>query len=214
MNSIKNILLSLTVIMLISSCHKELINSDPDGYYTDTRDSAEYPYAKIGEQTWMMRNMAYETAQGSYIYKNDEQFLADYGRLYIFDEAVRVCPAGWHLPSDKEWKTLEVFLGMDIHAADSVDWRHSGEVGIALKNSAGWYSGGNGNNVSRFSALPGGFRTVNGEFFVFGDVATYWSSTYSSESHAWGRAMVYYETGVYRWRYDKLEAYSVRCLMD
>ena len=208
----RNLVFFLSVIMLGLSCSRELVDIEPDGYFADPRDSIVYPFAEIGSQTWMIRNLSYESSQGSYIYDNDERFLNDYGRLYTYDAAARACPDGWKLPTDKDWKDLEIFLGMDIISADSVDWRHSGEVALAIKNKSGWWSGGNGSNTSRFSALPGGFRTVGGAFEIFGDLATYWTSTYASESHAWGRALMYYEVGVYRWEYDKMEAFSVRCI--
>lgn len=55
-----------------------------------------------------------------------------YGALYTWAAAVRgpegsdiipsgiqgVCPVGWSLPSDTEWKQLEIFLGMTPEEAD------------------------------------------------------------------------------------------------
>lgn len=203
-----------SIFLLLTSCGKELIETEPDGYLTDIRDGQQYPYVEIGSQLWMMKNLAYETPEGSWIYNNDEKFVPDYGLLYNWDAAAKACPDGWHLPSDFDWKVLEIYIGMNIHSADSVEWRRSGNIGIPLKNKSGWYSGGNGNNESKFSALPAGFRASDKRFFSFGDIANYWSSSYSSETHAWGRAMIYYETGVYRWRYDKQEAQSVRCVKN
>jgi len=55
---------------------------------------------------------------------------------------------------------------------------------------------------------------VGEQFASKGDIANYWSDTYASENQAWGRAMIYYEAGVYRWKYDKKTAFSVRCLRD
>lgn len=209
----KNIILFL-IILLLASCGKELIETEPDGYLLDVRDGQEYPYVVIGTQTWMMKNMAYDTPEGCWVYNGNEKLIPDYGRLYNFDAAKKVCPDTWHLPTDLDWKVLEMFLGMDPHSADSLEWRRSANVALALKNPTGWYSGGNGNNISKFTALPAGFRTAEGRFFYQGDIANYWTSSYSSETLAWGRAMIYYETGVYRWKYDKLEAYSVRCIKD
>lgn len=208
------ILYLLLLSLLFSFCKRELVDTVPDGIFTDPRDSVEYPYVSIGTQTWMMKNMAYATLKGSWVYEANEDLIPDYGRLYDFDAAAKACPKGWHLPNDGEWKTLEIYLGMDPVSADSVGWRRSGDVALPLKHSAGWYSGGNGNNTSRFTALPGGFRTASGIFFSFGDIANYWTASYTSESHAWGRALIEYETGVYRWRYEKAEALSVRCIKD
>ncbi|MCK5821836.1 MAG: hypothetical protein KAH17_08115 [Bacteroidales bacterium] len=201
-------------VFLFTNCIKELVETEPDGVFTDARDDQEYPYVVIGNQTWMMKNLAYAADKGSWVYDEKDKFIPDYGRLYNFDAAVKACPKGWHLPSDSDWKNLEMYLGMDPHSADSVDWRRSGDVAIPIKNTAGWYSGGNGNNDSKFTALPGGFRTPGGVFFFMGDVANYWTSSYTSETHAWGRAMMYYESGVYRFKYDKQEAFSVRCLKN
>ena len=213
MRTIIYLILTANLIFL-ASCSKELIDTEPDGYFTDPRDGQEYPFVDIGAQTWMMKNLAYDSDDGSWVYDGNEKLIPDYGRLYNFDVAVNVCPDGWHLPTDLEWKILEIYLGMDPHAADSVDWRRSGDVAIPLKNEAGWYSGGNGNNNSKFTALPGGFRTTGGTFVTMGDIANYWTTSYTSETHAWGRAMIYYESGVYRFRYDKQEAFSVRCLKN
>jgi len=199
-------------IYLLANCSRELVETEPDGVFTDARDGQEYPFVEIGSQTWMMKNLAYDSGEGSWAYDGKDKFISDYGRLYNFYTAVKVCPEGWHLPSDSDWKIMEMYLGMDPHSADSVDWRHSGDVAIPIKNTSGWYSGGNGNNDSRFTALPGGFRTPGGNFFYMGDISNYWTSSYTSETHAWGRAMIYYESGVYRWKYDKQEAFSVRCL--
>lgn len=201
-------------ILLLVNCSKELVDTEPDGILTDTRDGQEYPYVEIGSQTWMMKNMAYDAGNGSWVYDEKDKFIPDYGRLYSFDVAVKACPDGWHLPSDLDWKILEIYQGMDVHSADSVDWRRSGDVAIPLKNTVGWYSGGNGNNNSKFTALPGGFRSSGGVFLFMGDIANYWTSSYTSEDLAWGRAMIYYESGVYRFRYDKQEAFSVRCLKN
>ncbi len=206
-------LLLLILVIILSGCTKEPLVIEGDGVFTDLRDGEEYPYAKIGQQTWMIRNLNY-ISEDSWWYDDDEDIGSDFGRLYNWQAAVKACPDGWHLPSDKEWKVLEIELGMDAHSADSVDWRRSGSIAISLKHTAGWFSGGTGTNDSRFTALPGGFRSAGKQFVYKGDIANYWTGTYASETHAWGRGMIYYEAGVYRWRYDKEEGFSVRCLRD
>ena len=200
-------------LLLIGGCAKTPLVIEGDGVFTDPRDGAEYPYADIGNQTWMIRNLNY-VSEDSWWYNDDESLGADFGRLYTWPAAVKACPDGWHLPTDLEWKHLEIELGMDIYAADSLGWRQSGSVAIPLKHTAGWFSGGTGTNDSRFTALPGGFRSVGEQFASKGDIANYWSGTYASETHAWGRAMIYYQAGVYRWKYDKKTAFSVRCLRN
>ena len=38
-------------------------------------------------------------------------------------EVQGACPTGWHLPSDDEWKQLEMHLGMSQSEADVTGWR-------------------------------------------------------------------------------------------
>ena len=47
-----------------------------------------------------------------------------YGRLYTWEEAMQAgdLVAGWHLPTDEEWKTLEKHLGMSAADADKLGW--------------------------------------------------------------------------------------------
>ena len=56
------------------------------------------------------------------IYNNDASNLADYGRLYNWyavDDARGLCPSGWHVPTDGEYMTLEMALGMSESEANS-----------------------------------------------------------------------------------------------
>jgi hypothetical protein len=52
--------------------------------------------------------------------------LADYGRLYNWyavDDACGLCPSGWHVPTDWEFMTLEMELGMSESEANETGWR-------------------------------------------------------------------------------------------
>ena len=76
----------------------------------DPRDGKKYKTVKIGNQTWMAENLNYEIAD-SYCYNNDTSNCDKYGRLYTRDAALKACPAGWHLPSMDEFKTLIETVG-------------------------------------------------------------------------------------------------------
>jgi len=85
------------------------------------------------------------------------------------------CPAGWHLPSDGEWRELEAFLG----GRERVDYQGVSILGITekLKSSSGWDAdSGNGNNSSRFNILPAG-RMSSEEFSRIGWSSRFWTST-------------------------------------
>ena len=74
--------------------------------FTDSRDGKTYKTVKIGNQTWMAENLNFTTAEGSWCYDDDTVNCNKYGRLYSWETARDVCPAGWHLPSKAEFETL------------------------------------------------------------------------------------------------------------
>jgi uncharacterized protein (TIGR02145 family) len=124
-----------------------------------------------------------------------------------------VCPAGWHMPGDEEWKTLEMALGMSQYDADTVYLRGSGEVGKKLKSSLGWINDGNGSNFSGFTALPGGYRNTHGDFRSIDNYALYWTATLS-DTLAYYRSLNFNDNGVYRIPTLKSHGFSVRCVRD
>ena len=110
---------------------------------TDKRDGKTYKTVKIGTQEWMAENLAYKPSSGNYwAYDDDNSNVAKYGYLYDWETAKKVCPSGWHLPSDEEWTTLTDYLGGEDVA------------GTKMKSTSGWKEDGNGTNESGFSALP------------------------------------------------------------
>ncbi|UCH13414.1 MAG: hypothetical protein JSV22_09890 [Bacteroidales bacterium] len=124
-----------------------------------------------------------------------------------------ICPTGWHVSSDSEWKEMEMFLGMNQAEADATDWRGIDE-GTELKTTVGWNSGGNGTNLSGFSALPAGFRHWDGNFGSLGVGALFWTCTEFDSQNVWGRLLLFNYENVFR-NYDyKDRGLSVRCVKD
>jgi uncharacterized protein (TIGR02145 family) len=205
----------LAMLAGVQSCNKIEPVTDFDGTFIDPRDSTEYPYVTIGTQTWMAENLKIrlKDTSGAWCYNAAEGNCDTYGRLYTWDKAMIACPAGWHLPSDADWKLLEIAAGMSAPDADSLGWRNTGNAGIGLKARKGWNSGGNGENIVRFSAIPSGIYERESYSFI-GDIASFWTSSYTDESHAVGRALVYHAEGVYRWKYTKSSGFSVRCIRN
>ncbi|MCX6269022.1 MAG: hypothetical protein NTW16_17000 [Bacteroidetes bacterium] len=124
-----------------------------------------------------------------------------------------VCPSGWHMPLDDEWKTLEQALGMNQEDADTLYWRDSGEVGKKLKSSTGWADGGNGMNTSGFTALPGGYRNIHGSFLNDSTYSLFWSASII-DSTSWYRSLNATDSGVYRISTYRSHGLSVRCIKD
>jgi uncharacterized protein (TIGR02145 family) len=206
------------------------------GTVTDI-DGNVYHTVTIGSQVWMVENLKVthyrngdviqnvtdntqwaNLTTGAYCnYNNDSNNALTYGRLYNWyavNDARKIAPAGWHVPTDAEWKQLEMYLGMSQSQADAAGWRGT-DQGSQLKNSSGWYNNGNGINSSGFSALPGGYREYGGTFIYVGYYAVFWSSTESSSSSAWSRALYYDLSDVDRYYGDyKRYGFSVRCLRD
>jgi uncharacterized protein (TIGR02145 family) len=79
--------------------------------FTDPRDGKKYKFVKIGNQIWMGENLNYETSSGSFCYDNNFLNCSTHGRLYDWENAKKVAPPGWHLPSIKEWESLVDYLG-------------------------------------------------------------------------------------------------------
>ena len=162
-------------------------------------------------------------------YNNNAHNESDtYGTLYTWAAAMNgqsssdmnpsgvqgVCPTGWHLPSDKEWKQLEMHLGMNQFEVDETYWRGTDE-GAKLKDKCtglfGYYAGAT--NESGFTALPGGHRHNLG-YSDAGTDAYFWSSTQSGGYHAFHRQLNIDIEAVFRYDAPKHFGYNVRCVRD
>jgi len=127
-----------------------------------------------------------------------------------------ICPEGWHLPSDDEWKQLELYLGISIYQIDSTGYRGTVEGG-SMKDTGTvyWTSPNTGaTNLSGFKALPGGSRYFTGSYLSMGYYPAYWSSTEYESYYAWSRLLFYNSSKVYRGTYYKHYGFSVRCVKD
>ena len=138
-----------------------------------------------------------------------------YGALYngFVVSSGKLCPSGWHVPSDSEWKTLEIYLGMSQKQADAESNRES-DLGSQMKSTSGWPDQGNGFNTSDFSALPGGFRNPTGTFSDF-RIGQWWSSTKDPMyNFLWCRSLLYNYAGINRVLVSMQSGCSVRCVKD
>ncbi len=181
----------------------------------DARDRKTYRAIKLGSQYWMSENLNYST-QGSNAYDYSANSASIYGRLYDWITAQTACPAGWHLPTDAEWRQLEVFLGMDSNTS-LMEWYRGGIEGGMLKEEGTqyWASPNDGaTNISGFSARPGGYRTPGGLFGGINTHAGFWSSTANGEGKAIYRALHTEKAQAGRDWYDKGYGFSIRCVKN
>jgi uncharacterized protein (TIGR02145 family) len=201
-------------VFCLKSCDKDNNElGDFNKTYTDPRDGQTYKTVKIGDQVWFAENLNYEM-DSSVWYEHEQQNGEVYGRLYTWNAALNACPEGWHLPTDEEWKTLEMELGLNQNSLDSNGYRGA-PTGRKLKSDHGWYNEGNGSNSSGFNALPGGYASEGNEWFFFvGQFGCWWTATGKSETGAWTRGL-YFETSMVRRESSfKNNRYSVRCIKD
>ena len=120
-------------------------------------------------------------------------------------DTLNICPSGWHVPTDAEWTTLTTELG-----GESVAGGKMKSIGTAY-----WSSQSAGtDNSSGFSALPGGYRTVDGSFYDIRNLAFFWSATEYDYGLAWNRNLYYHNGSVNRSINLKSFGASVRCLRD
>ena len=150
-------------------------------YGSLTYEGKTYKTVVIGTQTWMAENLNYAVS-GSKCYNNLEANCTIYGRLYNLETAKTVCPSGWHLPTDDEWRMMTDYIG---------DYNTGGKK---LKATSGWNNNGNGTDEYGFSALPGGQGSSGGNFIYVGALGVWWTASeyvdarsmaYNSESVLW-----------------------------
>jgi len=167
------------------------------GSFTDERDGKVYATIRIGEQTWMAENLNYETT-GSWCGDCDV-----YGRMYNFEAALAACPPGWHLPSDKEWRTLINALGGEAIA------------GGKMKSDQLWNAPNKGaTNSSGFNALPAHYRTVDGKIRDAGFKAAFWTSDKIEDPAAATWALYADKELIQNVGYYRSSGFSVRCVKD
>lgn len=198
---------------------------------TITYHGQTYNTVQIGDQLWLKENLTtttyrngdlipiglndfdnMNTTNGTYsIYLDDQANNTTYGKLYnwyAITDSRKLCPVGWHVPSDDEWTTLENYLGGSLQA------------GGKMKTITGWTSPNNGaTNESGFSGLPGGYRyggyTMLSEYDKLGSQGNWWSTTVDSDAKLIVRQLNSNTSNVSKYlEFYKTSSYSVRCLRD
>ncbi len=197
---------------------------------TGTVDDIEgntYKTVTIGNQVWMAENLKTTrftdgtgippvpgniewkslSTPGYCWYDNDEAAnKSTYGALYNWYAVAsgKLCPAGWRIPSDEQWKTLTTYLGGEYLAGDKLKeegaehWKHFNDKAT---------------NASGFTALPGGGR-IDGTFVLIEESGVWWTSTSFNEDQAYLRELDNFVTEVLSGYLSKKHGFSVRCVKN
>jgi uncharacterized protein (TIGR02145 family) len=196
-------------------------------------DGNVYKTVTIGKQVWMAENLkttkyndgsiiplitdkykwAALTTPGYCFYGDNASHKNTDGALYNWYavKSGKLCPAGWHVPTDEEWTTLLTVLGGDLLAGGK----------LKEKGTTHWMSPNTGaTNSSGFTALPSGLRNpgglydYSGIFSSIGMLGYWWSSTKDTSTEAYYCFMLYSSSGVVRGVVNNQFGLSVRCLKD
>lgn len=239
--------LFLSLFFMQTSCKPEpvaTVSKNETSTVTD-RDGNVYATVKIGNQWWMAEDLrvttylngdtiAYHPNSVDWIKDTAAYFKysssGDFGFLYNWlavNDSRKIAPVGWHIPSDEEWKVLEMHLGMERISADSISWRGTNqgnklkiaqpananstkywEIDVVSKYT-NWPS-----NESGFTALPNGCRMFNGTLGLGPKYTGFWWTSTSKNNDAWYRYLDYQKANVFRFYGDKYHGFSVRCVKD
>ena len=211
------------VLFIFILLHIIAIGQSPGIPATDY-DGYVYNSVIIGNQTWLTENLkSLHYCDGTIIqdvaaYNNDENYANIYGRLYAWDAAMNgstevssrgVCPCGWHVPSDEEWKELEDFLGGAAVAGGKMK-----ESGLDH-----WHYPNTGaDNSSGLTILPSGEHDMllnPPAFTLLGRRALFWTSKENYDAaKAMGWAIVNNESSSSVFSQFKIKKFAVRCVKD
>jgi len=202
-------------------------------------DGNQYNIIKIGKQYWFQQNLKTtkyrdgtaittnlnetdwkQTREGAYaVYENLAKYGDTYGLLYNGYAVAtgKLCPGGWRIPTDEDWKELEQFLGIKADELERTGER--GNIAEKLKISEGWKDQAfPATNESGLSVLPGGSKLDNGDFVTLGQYGNIWSSSVYDDRYGllylWNRHVNYNSNEVGRIYTLATNGYSCRCVTD
>lgn len=190
-------------------------------------DGNKYRTTQIGRQCWMRENLKVtkyndgtsipwvtdnpawvNLSTGALCYYGNDSISHHkvYGALYnwFVINSGNLCPAGWHVPEDIEWTIMTDHLG------------GSNVAGEKLKESGfdHWNPPNYATNASGFTALPGGYRNVDGNYLFINENGGWWTSTAHSQSNSIYRLMGNTYSGVTSYNGGNTFGLSVRCIRD
>lgn len=184
-------------------------------------DGNKYTTVTIGTQIWFQQNLKTtkfndgslipfvannkewaELQNPSYCYTNN----MEYGALYNWFAASseKICPKGWHVPSESEWSVLVAtiggeLMGGELKEKDTIHWE---APNLDATNSTG------------FTALPAGYRAGDGAFYNQNTHAFFWSTTKCLNNTAWYRSLGYKDIIIGSTPHLQQNGMSIRCIKN
>jgi uncharacterized protein (TIGR02145 family) len=211
-------------------------------------DGNTYSVILIGEQYWTAENLRVthynngatiqtgltgpqwdyleNTHHGAYaVYNNNPDNADIYGNLYNWyavDDDRGICPENFHVPSDYEWRILEVYLGMSNYDTYIDGWRGTDQGSQLSGNESLWTDGDLDNHPSFGSSgldlLPGGVRESStdnyGYYSSLHNHGEYWTKTNTNYNYAWRRTLYTQQTDILRSDREMKDGLSIRCIAD
>lgn len=200
--------------------------TDESEFIVDPRDGNKYKIVRLENQVWMAENLKATKFNDNteiplvidkiawrrflnpaYCWYENQEAYSTYGALYNWHavNSGKLCPTGWHVPSDEEWTTLVNRFGGMTSAGDAL--KESGTLH--------WGRPAIGGIVSNFDALPGGIRNELGEFDEIGETGYWWSYLKAQKPAGIYRIMSFTSSFVNSRNFkDKPVGLSVRCIKD
>jgi uncharacterized protein (TIGR02145 family) len=201
-------------------------------------DGNIYNTVQIGTQCWTQSNLkvskyrngdsiptglvnsAWEnTTSGAYaIYNNDPTNESFYGKLYNWYTVIdsrSLCPTGWHVPSDAEWKKLVLYLDANADT-NCLSCSRSNYAGGFMKSTGNEWGQPNVGavNISGFTALPSGYYDSLSFSSNSGIFGYWWSNDISSNQLASMIQIGMYSSNFFNFLFTKNWGFSVRCLKN
>jgi uncharacterized protein (TIGR02145 family) len=221
-------------VMAFAETLNDTVFGEEKAFYTHKTNSVPdvegnyYNTVQIGKQVWLAEDLktsrfndgtliplVAESEQWGKMstpaycwYGNDSaKYSFPRGKLYNWYavNTGKICPAGWHVPSDPEWTALSSFLGGDTIAGGKL--KTQGTVFWREPNAGA-------TNVSGFSAFPGGYRNSSGRFLYVTIFDDWWSSTEVLPEAATHWYVYHAQAALYHQIDLRMFGHSVRCIKN
>ncbi|MDO6569223.1 fibrobacter succinogenes major paralogous domain-containing protein [Alteromonas sp. 1_MG-2023] len=231
----KKIIFGMGVSMLIAMNSSASVSSALDDTQLTVQGAVEdnegniYRTVKIGDRVWLAENLRSTKFQNGapvstgFIPDDDENNLPKYGRLYDWNDVTderNICPSGWRVASDDDWKTLESAIGIAESELDKEGWRGENDIAITLKaeqpNTLFKRFDQSKVNQYKFFATPAGVKLGNW-YLTQGAYTEFWTSTNATDKEAFARTLAYswwnsHKGEIRRAKLKKSYMFSVRCV--